>query len=356
VAKGNLRNSFIETGKKRLLKVNAIRSHRPLAKNSPEIQTYTQRPKEFDWIRNCRELTAARKAEEDRLKEKAGLTSNSWDAQAGLFRQTTLQEIGKTDRLLEFLSTYVTPKKTVLDIGAGTGRHALPIAKLAKSVTAVEPSEGMRRFMKVEAVRLQIKNLRIVPQTWDEAEVEPCDIAYCTHVSFAVTDMGRFLEKLQDHAREYCVVVSGTTQQNLRLLELWKLVHGEERCPHPAFIEHFNAIYQAIGVCPNVEITQSRIGRYPVITYGSFEEAVNQVARQILLSKDAPEMKIVRSYLKDRLVTENGRLFLPGPPGPDVILWWDNRPGSSNLARITGGLWKSEKNLSPKTSLRNLWR
>jgi len=282
-------------------------------------------------------------AQERRLREKAGLSTNPWDERAGHFRGATLQGMGKNDRFIDFISTLVTSEKTLLDVGAGTGRHALPLARLAKRVTAVEPSEGMRRFMKVEATRLQLKNLYIVPKTWEEAEVEPCDIAYCSHVLLHVADMAQFLEKLRDHAREYCVMVMGTVQQNVRLLELWKLVHGEERCPHPDFVEHFNVIYQAIGICPNIEVTSSRIGRVPGASYTSLEDAVNYVARQLFLAQDAPEIKSVRNYLKDHLIVENGRLTLPGPASPDAILWWDNRPGSPNLARVSAGLWKGKK-------------
>lgn len=349
----------METKRESLTGPEAIKIRRELRVNTDEIPTHAKRSETFDWIKYCRELSVARLVQENRLREKAALTTaSSWNEHAERFRDTTLQEIGKTDRLLEFLSTYVTPEKTLLDVGAGTGRHALPLARLAKRIIAVEPSEGMRRFMKVEAVRLQLNNLTIVPKTWEEAEVEPCDIAYSVHVLLHTTgDVARFLEKLRDHAKEYCVLIIGTAQQNLRLLELWKLVHGEERCPHPSFVEYFNAIYQAIGVCPNIEVTPSRIGRYPAVTYRSIEEAVNQVARQILLSQGAPEIELVRSYLKDHLVIENGRLFLPGPTVPDAIFWWDNRPGSPNLARISTGLWEWKKKSAERNlgSLRASW-
>src|SRR5436309_1347422 len=44
---------------------------------------------------------------------------------------------------LNALRQLVRPEETWLDIGAGGGRYALPIALLAREVIALEPSEGM---------------------------------------------------------------------------------------------------------------------------------------------------------------------------------------------------------------------
>ena len=52
----------------------------------------------------------------------------------------------RTDEpLLDVLRALVRPDETWIDVGAGGGRYALPIALLARRVYAVEPSAGMRQ-------------------------------------------------------------------------------------------------------------------------------------------------------------------------------------------------------------------
>src|SRR5262245_65745630 len=59
---------------------------------------------------------------------------------------------------LEHLRALVQPGETWLDIGAGGGRYALPLALLAKSVIAVEPSEGMRGVLQTGMAEHGISN------------------------------------------------------------------------------------------------------------------------------------------------------------------------------------------------------
>ena len=48
---------------------------------------------------------------------------------------------GEVEALGDLVQRY--PAQRVLDVGAGTGRHAIPFARAGAQVTAVEPSAGM---------------------------------------------------------------------------------------------------------------------------------------------------------------------------------------------------------------------
>jgi SAM-dependent methyltransferase len=62
---------------------------------------------------------------------------------------------------IEFFFRYASPAKEVLDIGAGTGRIALPLAGRGVEVVCVEPSPAMRREFEMKLARQPDLSTRI---------------------------------------------------------------------------------------------------------------------------------------------------------------------------------------------------
>jgi len=59
----------------------------------------------------------------------------------------------------------------VLDIGAGPGTMAVPIAKVAAHVTAVEPSPGMTSVLAEYAEEEGVSNIQIVQKRWEDIDL-----------------------------------------------------------------------------------------------------------------------------------------------------------------------------------------
>lgn len=74
--------------------------------------------------------------------------------------------------------------KTVLDIGAGTGRLAFAAAPLAKYVYASEPVDRLREYMREKQLRLNIENVYIIDGTVESIPFpdESFDIVMSGHV------------------------------------------------------------------------------------------------------------------------------------------------------------------------------
>ncbi|MCU0637015.1 MAG: methyltransferase domain-containing protein [Methanothrix sp.] len=64
-----------------------------------------------------------------------------WDSRAEVFNKRVMKNRERSESQVAMLG--LTSGETVLDVGAGTGRLALPMARLAKSVTALDQSSGM---------------------------------------------------------------------------------------------------------------------------------------------------------------------------------------------------------------------
>ena len=78
---------------------------------------------------------------------------------------------------LDVLAEQAGSNETWLDIGAGAGRYALPLAQRVREVIAVEPSASMRRALRTGMDEHGIGNVRIVPGAWPDAAAELGDAA-----------------------------------------------------------------------------------------------------------------------------------------------------------------------------------
>ena len=64
----------------------------------------------------------------------------------------------------------LTPGSRILDIGAGPGTLALPIAPCVREVVAVEPAEGMVAVLEEHLARNGINNIRTVRKRWEDID------------------------------------------------------------------------------------------------------------------------------------------------------------------------------------------
>jgi SAM-dependent methyltransferase len=97
------------------------------------------------------------------LKENDGGIENlAYDA--GYEKCAHLYDLFDTKENVEFFLWYATEAGEVLDIGAGTGRIAIPLAEKGIKVFCVEPSAGMRAQFKkkLSALPELAKNIKLV--------------------------------------------------------------------------------------------------------------------------------------------------------------------------------------------------
>src|SRR5207302_4823852 len=101
------------------------------------------RPGGVDWAARWQDLVEQREALQNAARGGAA-GSNRWDARAGHFARLTEELDAGADPLVSTLRVALRPEETLLDAGAGAGRYTVPLAAVARHVTAVEPSAGMR--------------------------------------------------------------------------------------------------------------------------------------------------------------------------------------------------------------------
>ncbi|HEY8490675.1 MAG TPA: class I SAM-dependent methyltransferase [Dehalococcoidia bacterium] len=273
----------------------------------------------IDWAARWRTLVDERNAQVERLPRRGGPAGPGyWDRRAEEWRRLGLAP-PPGDRFLAVLEPALTPDATVLDVGAGTGRYAFPMAARVRHVTAVEPSAGMRAVLEEEAARLGLRNVTAVPAAWEEAAVEPADVVVCSHVVYGVREMVPFLRKLERHARRAVYLSIRVSQFDQYVLPLWERIWGEPRRPEPGFIDLYNLLY-ALGVRANVAL----IPFYGRRTFASAEEAAATVADLLFLPEDRRPHPEVERYLREHLrPAEDGGLTWDFPPLQAAAVWWE---------------------------------
>jgi SAM-dependent methyltransferase len=209
--------------------------------------------------------------------------------------------------LLDFALQRLRPADTVLDIGAGTGRFAVPFARAVAGVTAVEPSPG-------RAALLRDKGIDVIEARWEDAGVEPHDVAFCSHAMYGSPDLAAFVRKMERSARRLCFLVMRVPRHDGVLAELSRRIYGQ---PHdsPNFWVGYHVLYE-MGIYANVLMEP------PVRCWSdaSLDEALER-ARRHLQREDASCDDLIRETLARRLALRDGRYWWPDGMR-SAMAWW----------------------------------
>ena len=160
------------------------------------------------------------------------------------------------DPVLNRLLQEVSPETTVLDVGGGGGRFALPLALRCRHVTAVEPSPSMIETLQEGAHQANLSNLTTVQETWEEVEIEPADVVLCAHVLYGVEEVEPFLRKLNSHALKRVLILMFMDFPQAHLSPFWERVHREKRIQLPGLRELQGVLWE-MGIYPDLEMVHT---------------------------------------------------------------------------------------------------
>jgi CTP:molybdopterin cytidylyltransferase MocA/SAM-dependent methyltransferase len=150
------------------------------------------------------------------------------------------------DPVLAALLDLVRPGETWLDVGAGAGRFALPLARALDpsggSLVAVDSSASMLEALREIADDYDIENVRTIHSRWPIADPMSLasEVVLIAHVGYDIEDIGSFVDALETASRRLCVAVLMDGAPAAAADPFWPPVHGEERVPLPSlpdFIE-----------------------------------------------------------------------------------------------------------------------
>jgi SAM-dependent methyltransferase len=257
---------------------------------------------ETDWLNLWRELILAGPS-----------TSNSELAKRYKFHSRKSNE--RPDQLLDFVLKRIDGGTTVLDIGAGTGRWTIPLANIAKTVTAVEPSSAMLDSLNKNIADAKLNNIQATQSSWEDVITEPHDIAVCAHAMYASPDLASFVRKIESYTTRTCYLAIRLPPSDGIIGELSLAIYGRYH-DSPNAIIAYNALY-SIGIYANV-LVESDIYRW---TDNTFEGAFARAKRHLRLQSSTTYDTLIRDTLAKRLSLLNGRYIWPDGMR-SALLWW----------------------------------
>jgi len=206
--------------------------------------------------------------------------------------------------------------ETWLDIGAGGGRLALPLARHTREVIALDPSPGMVNLLHELVGTHQLTNVRVVEGRWPAAAPLAADVAFVSHVGYDVEQIGPFVDAMEANARRRCVAILLERAPPYPFDELWPAVHGEQRAPLPALPE-FLTLLLARGRLFEVQFTQRWAQVFP-----AFEDLLALARRQLWTRPGSAADERLRAALAQRVVRRDGGFAASARPARLGIVSW----------------------------------
>ncbi len=250
-------------------------------------------------------------------------TSDGWRAHAHRFRAINRAVQGREEPLVTFLGRWWAEGATLLDVGAGGGRFALPLAERDWRVTAAEPSAGMRDVL-AEAVGERGVSLDILPLRWPPPgdNLPRADVVLCANVLYDVADLAPFVAALDRAARQTVVVYVSLTHPIGHLADLWWKFRGWRVPDGPTYLDAAAVIFD-LGIPVNATLLPVT----PMLVFDDMDAAVVAYRERLGLRADPGRDAALRAALAERLVARDGRLVMPNRESFGAALWWEKDRG-----------------------------
>jgi SAM-dependent methyltransferase len=277
------------------------------------------RPAVDDALAAWRARVAADKEQVERAREVA----DPADFYAPVTSRFRMDPRRPDDPSLNALLTLARNSDTWLDVGAGGGRYALPLALAVQSVIAIDPSPSMLAALREDAAAAGISNVSTVEARWPMEGPPAGDVALMAHVGYDIAEIGLFLDQLETQSSRMCVAMMGESAMTTVATMYWDRIHGEPRVRLPALPE-FLVLLAARGRLPNVTL----VDRAPP-TFASLDEAHAMARRQLWLREGSEKDSRLRNLVAETVSERDGRFSFDWTPTKIGIVSWAPSGGAA---------------------------
>ncbi len=253
-----------------------------------------------------------------------------WDSRARVFNKRVMKNSMRSNSQVAILG--LTSCETVLDVGAGTGRLALPMARLAKSVTALDQSAGMLACLQENMAAEGIENISCIQKSWQDVsldELEPHDVVLSSN-SLGVYDLKEALSKMDALAKRAVYIFTfsdGKRDDGFRQFLRESKVerdgghgrHGKHEAGPAGYLVIYNLLAD-MGILADIKIMNWQSDEH----YASLDEAVAEWKQ--MHEVPAEREPDLQEFLSLRMVKDEKGLCLHRSHKQVLISWQKGGP------------------------------
>lgn len=216
----------------------------------------------------------------------------------------------------------------VLDIGAGPGTLAIPLAPLVGEVTAIEPGKGMVSILNEHARKMNITNITSIQKRWEDIDLSrdlsgKYDVVIAS-LSLTMYDIRESLEKMNAASSDYICLFWFVDMPFWERMyaDLWKPLHKSKYYSGPKADCLFNVLYQR-GIYANVQMLPlNKEYRF------TSQEDMMTFFNHRFNATTASQEKIIADYITPMIRRTDNEVAISGN-STFAKIWWRKAEGVS---------------------------
>jgi SAM-dependent methyltransferase len=255
--------------------------------------------------------------------------SHNWNKRENAERYDSTSRSEYDDRVMTTINGLdITRESRVLDIGAGPGTLAIPLASRVKEITAIEPGEGMTAIMAERMKKDGISNISIIRKRWEDV-IPASDLAgqydvVVASLSLTMEDIRLALRKMDEVSRGsvYLFWFVDMPFWERMYADLWEPLHGLPYHSGPKADCLFGVLYQ-MGIYANVEMLPLK----KEYRFTTTDEMTAFFRRRFNVTKPEQE-RVLDDYLTPLVRTEGSEIVISGDSTFAKIWWKKTKTGA----------------------------
>ena len=248
--------------------------------------------------------------------------SHNWNKRENAERYDSTSRSEYDERVMTTINGLdISRESRVMDIGAGPGTLAIPLASRVKEITAIEPGEGMTAIMAERMKKEGITNISIIRKRWEDI-VPASDLS--GQYDVVVASLSLTMEDIRLALRKMDAVSQGSVYLfwfvdmpfwERMYADLLEPLHGLPYHPGPKADCLFGVLYQ-MGIYANIEMLPLK-KEYRFTT----TDEMTAFFRQRFNVRRPEQERVLDDYLKPLIRTEGSEIVISGD-STFAKIWW----------------------------------